>query len=206
MPLFHQMFILKGICRILRHIPLAEQRELSVLCMLETHISNHHYFLLLFFWAFFHICLIWIALEETSSWTWHLVSICKNKSEVCLRKKEHLTYPSAFFSDTQQVRAETAVNNHNQLHPETSIENIQQCPFLLGFFALPFKKEMVIFGCCYNLFAYFASHKSTFYILFVIINSFSLINISQMYETAQLQQAVVLVAASFQIQLHVDYF
>lgn len=89
-----------------------------------------------FFVHFFHICLVWIALEGTSSWTWHLVSICKSKSEVCLWKKEHLTYQAAFFSDTLQVRAEIAVNNHNKLHPETSAENIQQCPFLLGFFLL----------------------------------------------------------------------
>lgn len=87
-----------------------------------------------FFVPFFHICLVWIALEGTSSWTWHLVSICKSKPEVCLRKKEHLTYQSAFFSDTLQVRAEIAVNNHNKLHPETSVENIQQCPFFSGFF------------------------------------------------------------------------
>lgn len=110
MPLFHQMFILKGICNNSGTSSTGwTKRELFVLCVLETHISNRHYFFLLFFLVhFFHICLIWIALQGTSSWTWHLVSICENESQVCLRKKELLTYPLAFFTDTLEVRGESS--------------------------------------------------------------------------------------------------
>lgn len=138
MPLFHHMFILKGICKNSGTYSIGwTKRTFSPLHVRNTYFWSPLLFPSFFFVHFFYIWLIWIALLGTSSWTWHLVSICKNESQVCLRTKGHLTYPLTFLTGTLQVRAEKAVNNHNKLHPYTSVENIQQHPFFLGLFFCP---------------------------------------------------------------------